>query len=219
MSGSRPIQVLIVDDHPAVREGLATRISLQKDMQVCGEAVDIGSAVKLIGETKPDVAVVDVSLRSGNGLDLIKHAKDNFPELKILVYSMHPEALYASRALRAGALGYVTKDRETEYIMNAIRKVSEGKVCLSEMMTDKLLRQNVGGAAIDRATLIEILSDRELEAFRFVGEGLDVREISEKMFVSPKTVETYCARIREKLGIKTGRQLIQTAAQWVAGQT
>jgi DNA-binding NarL/FixJ family response regulator len=209
-------RVLIVDDHPAVREALALRISRQTDLAVCGEAADMGEALCLIADEQPDVAVVDISLKSGNGIDLIKRIKDRNDRIRILVWSMHSESLYAERALRAGALGYVNKDQATDRIVEAIRQVLAGKVWLSEAMAERMLRRAVGGTRdeVTRSPL-EVLADRELEVFRLIGEGARTAEIAERLHLSVKTVETYRDRIRQKLDLADGTKLAHYATQWV----
>jgi DNA-binding NarL/FixJ family response regulator len=207
-------KVLIVDDHPVVREGLALRISTQPDLQVCGEAEDVNGAMKLFAETKPDVAIVDLSLKSGSGIELIKRLKVKDSTVRILVWSMHDENLYAERALRAGALGYINKENATERIIEAIRCVLGGKVYLSDQLAARLLTRAVGNGAKIRHSPIEALSDRELEVFQFMGNGLDTQQIADKMHLSPKTVETYRTRIKEKLHVAKNAELIQRAVQW-----
>ena len=207
-------RALIVDDHPAVREALALRISRQPDMKVCGEAADMRDALRLIADSEPDVAVVDISLKTGSGIDLIKRIKDRSDRVRILVWSMHSESLYAERALRAGALGYVNKDQATDRIVEAIRRVLAGKVWLSEVMAERLLQRSVGGSGEDRSPL-DVLADRELEVFRLIGEGVKTAEIAERLHLSVKTVETYRDRIRQKLDLSDGTKLVHYATQWV----
>jgi DNA-binding NarL/FixJ family response regulator len=209
-------KVLIVDDHPVVREGLALRIARQPDMTVSGEAADINEALRLIGERQPDVAVVDIALKNGDGIDLVKRLKTRGELVRILVWSMFSEGLYAERALRAGAMGFVTKDMPTEEILEAIRRVGEDRVYVSPTMADRLLQRAVGGKETVKPSAIELLSDRELEAFRLTGQGLDTRQVAERMHVSPKTVETYQARIKDKLQLMNSRELFQRAVQWVS---
>ena len=209
-------RVLIVDDHPAVREALALRIGRQPDLEVCGEAADMSEALRLVAEARPDVAVVDLSLKTGSGIDLIKRIKDRNDGARVLVWSMHSESLYAERALRAGALGYVNKDQATDRIVEAIRRVLEGRVYLSEAMTERLLQRAVGGAReeVTRSPL-DVLADRELEVFRLIGEGMKTAGIAERLHLSVKTVETYRDRIRQKLGLSDGTKLAHYATQWV----
>jgi DNA-binding NarL/FixJ family response regulator len=209
-------RVLIVDDHPAVREALALRIGRQSDLQVCGEAADVGDALRLIANTQPDVAVVDISLKSGNGIDLIKRIKDRNNHVRMVVWSMHSEYLYAERALRAGALGYVNKDQATDTIVEAIRRVLAGKVYLSDAMAERMLHRAVGGETEDLTrSPMDVLTDRELEVFRMVGAGVKTAEIAEQMHLSIKTIETYRDRIRKKLDLKDGTQLAHFATQWI----
>jgi DNA-binding NarL/FixJ family response regulator len=210
----QPAKVLIVDDHPVVREGLAMLIDRQPDLEVCGEAADIAEAVRQAAAVKPDVAVVDIGLKTGNGLDLIRRLKAQDDTLRVLVWSMFGERLYAERSLRAGALGYITKEQATDQIIDAIRKVRDGRVYLSTAMAERLLKSAVG-ASIDRHS-IDRLSNRELEVFRLVGNGMDTKEVAEIMKVSAKTVETYQSRIKDKLNLKSGRELLQRAAQWLS---
>jgi len=207
-------KVLIVDDHPVVREGLAMLIDRQPDLEVCGEASDIAEGVQQAASTKPDVAVVDIGLKNGNGLDLIRRLKSRDRSLRILVWSMFGERLYAERSLDAGALGYITKEQATDQIIDAIRHIREGKVYVSEAVKDRMLKRAVGARVAGSS--IDCLSNRELEVFRLVGNGLDTKEVAHNMHVSIKTVETYQARIKEKLNLKSGRELIQRAAQWLS---
>ena len=209
-------RVLIVDDHPAVREALALRIGRQRDLKVCGEAADMSEALRLIADTEPDVAVVDISLKTGTGIDLIKRIKDRNDHIRILVWSMHSESLYAERALHAGALGYINKDQATDRIVEAIRRVLAGKVWLSEAMTDRMLQQTVGTARgeVTRSPL-QPLTDRELEVFRLIGAGLKSPEIAERLLLSVKSVKTYGYRMRQKLNLADGTKLAHYATQWV----
>ncbi|MGP0065948.1 MAG: response regulator transcription factor [Isosphaeraceae bacterium] len=215
--GPAAAKVLIVDDHPTVREGLGIRISRQPDLEVCGEAADVAEALELVATAKPDVAVIDISLKTGSGIDLIKRIKARDPSVRMLVWSMYNENLYAERALRAGAMGYIDKEQATDKIIDAIRHVLAGKVYLSESMADRFLHRTVGsgGGGMDRPA-VESLSDRELEVFQFIGQGLVTQQIAVKMHVSPKTVETYRSRIKEKLSISTAGELIRRALQWGA---
>ena len=212
----RPARILIVDDHPAVREALTIRLSREPDLEVCGEASDIAEALSAFEATKPDVAVIDISLKGGDGIDLIKRLKARDDSARLLVWSMHSESLCAERALRAGALGYINKEQATDQIVVAIRRVLEGKVYLSDAMGEKLLHRSVGEGkdSVGRAP-IESLSDRELEVFRLIGQGQKTQEIAAQMHLSAKTVETYRDRIRTKLAIPTGLELSRYALLWV----
>ena len=209
-------RVLIVDDHPAVREALALRIGLQRDLEVCGEAADMDEALRLVAKTRPHLAVVDIKLKTSDGIDLIKRIKGRCDHVHILVWSAHSEAVYAERALRAGAQGYINKDQATDCIIEAIRRVLEGKVYLSEGMTEAILQRSVGGAREgDTRSPLDVLADRELEVFRLIGDGVKTTEIAERLYLSVKTVETYRARIRQKLNLSDGTMLSHYATQWV----
>ena len=209
-------KILIVDDHPAVREALTSRIDRQPDLQVCGEAADSNEALRLVTETQPEVAVIDITLKSGNGLDLIKRIKARNESVRMLVWSMHSESLYAERALRVGALGYINKDQATEKIIEAIRRVLAGKVYLSDSMAEKLLQRAVGGKHEEVARLpLTMLADRELEVFRLLGHGVKTADIAKQLHLSVKTIETYRDRIRQKLSLADGTELIHYATQWV----
>jgi len=209
-------RVLIVDDHPAVREALALRISRQADLEVCGEAADMSEALRLVADTQPDVAVVDISLKTGCGIDLIKRSKDRNDTVRMLVWSTHSEALYAERALHAGALGYINKDQATDKIVAGIRRVLEGKVYLSDAMVQTMLHRTVGGEQeeVTRSPL-EALANRELEVFRLIGQGVKTAAIAERLHLSVKTIETYRDRIREKLDLSDGTELAHYATQWM----
>ena len=209
-------RVLIVDDHPAVREALALRIGRQRDLKVCGEAADMSEALRLIADTEPDVAVVDISLKTGTGIDLIKRIKDRNDHIRILVWSMHSESLYAERALHAGALGYINKDQATDRIVEAIRRVLAGKVWLSENMTERMLQQTVGTArGATTPSPLQALADGELEVFRLIGAGLKTTEIAERLHLSVKSVETCRDRIRQKLNLADTTKLVRYATHWV----
>jgi DNA-binding NarL/FixJ family response regulator len=207
-------RILIVDDHPVVCEGLALQIATQPDLEVCGEAEDIAGALAVLDSTAPDVAIVDISLKNCNGIDLIHRIKDRNDRVRILVWSMYPENLYAERALRAGAQGYLNKAQPTQHVLEAIREVLAGKVYLSSEIADELLR-NVVGDKSGAQSPISQLSNRELQAFELIGQGLTTELIAAKMHVSRKTVDTYRARIKEKLGVESVPELIQRAVQWV----
>jgi DNA-binding NarL/FixJ family response regulator len=214
---SKPVaRVLIVDDHPAVREALTIRIVAQPDLEVCGEAADANEALRLAAATDPDVAVIDIALKNGNGIDLIKRLKARNDKFRAIVWSMYSEDLYAERAMRAGAMGYINKEQATTKIIEAIRRVLDGKMYLSAAMTEKLLKRSVGQAGQDSGrSPIDPLSDRELDVFRLIGQGRKTQEIADQLHLSVKTVETYRDRIREKLDLKDGSELARSAVQWV----
>ena len=179
-STSAPAKILIVDDHPAVREGLMSRISRQRDLIVCGEAATVAEALWLVEITEPDVVVIDISLREGNGIDLVKRIRARDGSVRMLVCSMHPDSLYAERALRAGALGYINKDNTTGHILDAIRSVRDGEVYLSDGEMRRLVRKTIGHS--DKPGLsLESLSDRELEIFKLIGEGQSTSEIASQL--------------------------------------
>ena len=210
----RRARVLIVDDHPIVRDGLAAELATEPDLEVCGEAEDVAGALEQIRSARPDVAIIDISLKNGNGVDLIKRLRARNDPVRIVVWSMYPEDLYAERALRAGAQGYVHKGRATREILDALRAVLAGKIYLSGDQADRLLQRLVSGQTVERSP-IEALSDRELEAFELMGQGLTTEAIAQKMHISPKTVETFRTRIKEKLGLNNITELIQRATRWV----
>ncbi len=208
-------KVLIVDDHPAVREGLAVRISSQPDLEVCGEAEDVAAAMKLIETSRPDVVVVDIQLKTGNGLDLIERIKAHDKSIRILAWSMYPDALYAQRALHAGALGYINKENTTARIVDAIRRVHDGKIYLCEQTAEQLLGEAIGGTRHRKAVGTESLSDRELEVFRLISQGLSVSQIAQRLHRSNHTVEAHRQAIKRKLNLKTATELTRAAMQWM----
>ncbi len=210
-------RILIVDDHPVVREGLAIHIATQPDLEVCGEADDISTALALVESARPDVAIIDISLKNCNGIDLIQRIKARKDQMRMLVWSMYPENLYAERALRAGAQGYLNKAQPTENVLEAIRDVLAGKLYVSGETADELLHALVGEQT-RTCSPFEQLSNRELQAFELIGHGLTTESIATKMHVSRKTVDTYRARIKEKLGVNNVPELIQRAVQWVMDQ-
>jgi DNA-binding NarL/FixJ family response regulator len=209
-------KLVIVDDHPIVREGLAMQIATEPDLELCGEAKDSAGALDLIETNHPDLVLVDIALGNSNGLDLIRRIRERFDEIYILVWSMYPENLYAERALRAGAQGYLNKAQPTSQVLEAIRRVLAGKIFISGEAADDLLHTVIGDRARERSP-IDRLSNRELEAFELMGQGLSTESIASKMHVSRKTIETYRAKIKEKLGVKTLPELMQRAVLWALG--
>ncbi|MBS1801842.1 MAG: response regulator transcription factor [Acidobacteria bacterium] len=206
--------VLVIDDHPLLRQGIAMLINQQTDLRVCGEAEDMRVALQCIVQLNPDIIVLDISLKGPDGLEVLKTIRATNADIPVLVLSMHDESIYAERALRARANGYIMKQEATEKVLVAIRRILEGEVYLSEAMSKKLLQQFIDGASSPLESRVAALSDRELEVFRLIGEGRATREIAEELHLSVKTVETYQAHIKEKLGLKSGRELIQHAIQW-----
>jgi len=205
--------VFVVDDHPLLRQGLALMIDREPDLMVCGEAEEAQAALKEVAARKPDILIVDISLKGPDGIDLLKNLRALYPDLPVLILSMHDESIYAERALRARANGYIMKQEATEKVLVAIRRILAGDIYLSEKMANKLLHQYVSGPARNEQSRLSALSDRELEVFRQIGEGRSTREIAENLHLSIKTVETYQAHIKEKLSLRTGRELVQHAIQ------
>jgi DNA-binding NarL/FixJ family response regulator len=214
----RKINVLIVDDHTMVREGLTGFLLRQPDLEVCGEAEDAVEAMRQVIDKRPDLAIIDISLRSGNGLELVKRIHSEHERVKILVLSMHDESLFAERAIRAGAMGYLNKQQPRQKIIEAIRCILEGRVYLSPDMTERVLSRTLGRSQDQSRSPIESLSDRELEVFELIGHGQTVREIARKLELSPKTVETYRENIKVKLDIDNATELVRHATQWVMEQ-
>jgi DNA-binding NarL/FixJ family response regulator len=206
--------VLVVDDHPLMRQGLALLINQQEDMEVCGEAEEAQAAMQAIARRRPDILILDISLNGPDGLELLKSIRASDPVLPVLILSMHDEAIYAERALRARANGYIMKQEASEKVLVAIRRILNGDLYLSDRMSNKMLQQFIGGAPSMIQSRIAALSDRELEVFRMIGAGRATREIADDLHLSIKTVETYQAHIKEKLSLRSGRELIQHAIQW-----
>ena len=205
--------VFIVDDHPLLRRGLALMIDREPDLTVCGEAEDALAAMKAIALKKPDILIVDISLNGPDGLELLKGLRAQHPHLPVLILSMHDESIYAERALRARANGYIMKQEATEKVLIAVRKILNGEIYLSDRMASKLLHQYIGSARSELPSELSALSDRELEVFRLIGEGRSTRQIAEELHLSMKTVETYQAHIKDKLSLASGRELVQHAIQ------
>ena len=208
-------RVLLVDDHPILRAGLRKLIDHEPDMMVCGEAEDGPKAFELAGTVQPDVAVIDISLKGSNGIELIKNLKARYPDLPTLVLSMHDESLYAERALRAGSRGYIMKEEAIEQVLVAIRRALAGEIFLSDRMKSKMIQQMASGKGKAVASPIEQLTDRELEVFRLIGEGCSTRQIAGQLHLSIRTVEAYREYIKAKLGLKNATELVQHAFHWV----
>jgi DNA-binding NarL/FixJ family response regulator len=210
-------KVLLIDDHPIMRAGLAERINHEADMEVCGEAGSAFEAMQAIGSKTPDVAIVDISLGDSHGLGLIKDIRIRYPKLAMLVFSMHDEALYAERALHAGARGYVMKQEAPQNLLNAIRRVLLGDIYLSEEMTRKLLGGIAGGREVKRAaTAADQLSDREYEVFELIGRGFGTTEIARMLHLSAKTVSAHRQHIKQKLGLADGGALLRHAIRCIS---
>jgi DNA-binding NarL/FixJ family response regulator len=206
--------VFVVDDHPLLRQGLALMINQEPDLEVCGQAEEAQAAMQAIAQIQPDILIVDISLNGPDGLDLLKNIRALYPDLPVLILSMHDEAIYAERALRARANGYIMKQEASEKVLVAVHRILNGEVYLSDRMANKMLQQYIGKTAPAMESRLSSLSDRELEVYRLIGEGRATREIAEELHLSVKTVETYQAHLKEKLSLRTGRELIQHAIQW-----
>ncbi|MBN1796770.1 MAG: response regulator transcription factor [Sedimentisphaerales bacterium] len=211
-------QVLIVDDHPVVRDGLTTIINHEQDLNVCGEADDAHQALKAATELKPDVVVVDISLKNSDGIELTKSIKAGHPKLPVIVLSVHDESLYAERALLAGAKAYLMKDTVSENIVKAIRMVLSGEIYVSDTISKKFLHKIASDKAGTTKTPIESLSDREFEIFRLIGDGLKASQIARQLHLSTKTIETYRSRIKEKLNLPNASELLQYSIKWAKSQ-
>ena len=207
-------KVFVVDDHPIVRERVAELINQEPDLVVCGEAEDAVQAVKAIAAAAPDIAIVDITLKDTYGIELIKQLKDLRPKLPILVLSMHDESLYGERALRAGAKGYLTKQEASKKIVDAIRRILRGEIYVSDKLAGSLVRKVAGGNDQGGGSPVDVLTDRELEVFQLLGQGLTVREVAERLFVSAKTVEAHREHIKQKLNFKTSSELLRFAIQY-----
>jgi DNA-binding NarL/FixJ family response regulator len=211
---ARKSRVFIVDDHPLVREGLANLINEQGDLIVCGEAEDSVEAITRLATARPDVALIDISLKNESGLELVKNLKVQFPSVALIVLSMHDEALYAERALRAGARGYVMKRETTKSVLASIRQVLKGGVYVSERVVNRIAARSGGSRKAAASSPVERLSDRELEIFRLLGEGRTPSQIASDLNLSLKTVQAYCARAKEKFGVTSLTELLRAALRW-----
>ena len=207
-------RVFLVDDHPLVREWLTNLIQQQPDLIVCGESEDAPEALEKISATGPDVAIVDISLKHGSGIELIKDLKRMHPAIAVIVLSMHDERLYAERALRAGARGYIMKRETAKKVIMAIRQVLAGKIYMSESLAAIFAEKFVDGRLPTGGSLVEQLSDRELETFQLLGKGYETRQVAEMMNVSMKTVQAHCAHIKEKLKLTNAAELLREAVRW-----
>ncbi len=207
-------RIFIVDDHPLVREGLANLINQQDDLTVCGEAEDAAQALAGIGVARPDLALIDISLKTASGLELVKDLGVHFPLVALVVLSMHDELLYAERSLRAGARAYVMKRETTKDVLTAIRQVLGGDVYVSERVVNAMARRLGSSRKAATSSPVEQLSDRELEIFRLLGQGLTTSQIAADLHLSLKTVQAYCARAKEKFGVNSLSELLRAAIRW-----
>lgn len=207
-------RVLLVDDHPIVRQGLALLIDREPDLCVCGEAEGAHTAFHAIETLRPDLVVLDISLSGPDGLDVLKEIRMKTENLPVLILSMHDESIYAERAMRAGANGYIMKQEATERVLIAIRRILQGDVYLSDRLTNTMLQQYVHGASQAKKSPLVNLTDRELEVFRLIGEGHGTRQIADELHLSVKTIESYQAHLKEKLALRNARELVQHAIEW-----
>jgi DNA-binding NarL/FixJ family response regulator len=207
-------RVFIIDDHPLVREGLTNLINGQDDLVVCGEANDSAETINGITKARPDVALIDISLKNESGLELVKALASRFPHVALIVLSMHDEALYAERALRAGARGYVMKHETSKSVLASIRRVLTGGVYVSERLVNKMALRVASSQESAVSSPVERLSDRELEIFRLLGQGRTTSQIAADLNLSLKTVQAYCARAKEKFGVTSLTELLRAAIRW-----
>ena len=212
------VRVLLVDDHPAIREAVADTLEGTMDMEVCGEASSADGAFRMVEKLEPDVAVIDVSLDDAHGLDLVQNIRSQYSDVKMIVFSMYDENVYAERAIRAGASGYLMKSEPTKRIIEAIRSVKRGEVYLSRKMASRILNKVAMGRTSEPNFAIDELTDREMAVFQMLGEGYSVQDIEERLNLSRKTIETYRRRAKEKLGFDTVSELLQFSVQWTYGQ-
>jgi len=215
---TRKNRVFLVDDHPIVRQGLTLLINREADMSVCGEAEDAHTAIQAVSTVKPDILIVDISLNGPDGLDLLKDLRMRYPDLPVLILSMHDEGIYAERALRAGAQGYIMKQEAAEKVLVALRRILSKEIYVSERIANRMLQRYIGSRGAGRPASVADLTDRELEVFRLIGEGHSTRRIAEELHISVKTVESYQAHIKEKLSLRSARELVQHAIQWSVGE-
>jgi DNA-binding NarL/FixJ family response regulator len=213
-SAQKPARVFLVDDHPMVRERLAEIINREPDLTVCGEAEDRHEAIAAIPSRKPDLLIVDLTLKNSDGLELIKDVHSRWPKVRMLVVSMHEESLYAERVIRAGAQGYITKQEATRKILLAIRRVLAGNLYLNEKVAAHIIGRLAAHSGSVAATPAEVLADRELQVFELTGRGLSTSQVAARLHIAVKTVETYRARIKEKLKLKSTHELLQWAIAW-----
>jgi DNA-binding NarL/FixJ family response regulator len=216
-AGVRRARILLVEDHPIVRQGLAQLLGQTPDLEICAFAEDSLSAVQAVKTESPDLAIVDISLQSADGLELVKDLRARKFHLPVLILSMHQESVYAQRAMRAGAQGYVMKGEPTPRLLAAVRKVLSGGLFFSEEVTSELLRRQIGGESAVLSPM-ELLTDKELQIFRLIGQGRSTREIAEALLRSVKTIEAHRENMKLKLGIKNSPQLVRAAVEWSASE-
>ncbi|MGD2218050.1 MAG: response regulator transcription factor [Gemmatimonadales bacterium] len=211
-------RIVLVDDHALVRRGLAEMIDRESDLEVCGEAADVSEALDLIETAEPELAIVDITLKEGSGLELIKQIKLRYPAVRMLVLSMHDEKIYAERALRAGATGYLNKEEPADKVIEAVREVLAGRIYLSGQMADRILQRLVDRESDLERSPIDALSDRELEVLELIGRGLTTSQIAKELHLSRKTVDTYRENLKAKLQLSTAAELVRFAVAWTLDQ-
>lgn len=216
--GKRIVRILLVDDHPLVRERLAEIINHESDLHVCGEAEDRHDALVLVKSRRPHLVILDLTLKNSDGIELIKDIHSESPDLRMLVVSMHDESLHAERVIRAGALGYITKQEATRNILLAIRRVLAGNIYLNENIATHIIGRLTARSGPVALTPAELLTDREMQVFELTGRGRDTREIADQLRISLKTVETYRTRIRHKLNLHAKSDLLRCAIAWAHDQ-
>lgn len=212
-------RLFLVDDHPVTRQGVAVLINQEPDLMVCGEADSTPLALDLIQRSRPDLAIIDITLKSTSGIELMKNIKTLLPDMPVLIMSMHDESLYAERALRAGAKGYIMKHEASEKILTAIRRVLSGELYLSEKMKEKMLHRLVKSRKDEVVFSIDTLSDREMEVFQLIGNGYSTRQIAAKLNLSVKTIDSYREHLKLKLRLEKGADLVKHAIQWVRSES
>jgi DNA-binding NarL/FixJ family response regulator len=212
-------RIFLVDDHPITRQGVAVLINQTSDLMVCGEADSAPSAIQLIPKAAPDLAIIDITLKTTSGIELLKNIKAIMPDLLVLIMSMHDESLYAERALRAGAKGYVMKQAASENILVAIRRILSGELYLSDRMKEKMLHRLVKSRKDEVVFSIDTLSDREMEVFQLIGNGFSTRQIATKLSLSVKTIDSYREHLKLKLHLEKGSDLVRHAIQWVRSES
>jgi len=215
--GQRQRTVLVIDDHPIVRQGLVQLIEREPDLRVCGEAADLREARARLSKTTPDIVILDLSLRDGDGLELVKDIRSKNEQLPVLVLSMHDEAIYAERLLSAGANGYIMKQAAADELLQAVRRVLGGGIYVSDAVGARMIERFAVSGRVQRADPIERLSNRELQVLNMIGRGRTTREIAENLSLSVKTIESHRQRIKKKLNLETAPQLVQFAVNWYSG--
>jgi len=215
---SPKLKVLLVDDHPITRQGMKALVNQQPNLEVCGEADNAAYAIELVGRLRPDLAIVDIALKTTNGIELTKNIKVHAPNLPVLIVSMHDEGLYAERALRAGAMGYLMKQEASEKIIAAIQRLLQGEIYLSDKIKEKMLHRFVNKKGEGMVFSIDTLSDREMEVFQLIGNGYSTRQIAQKLNLSSKTIDSYREHLKLKLNLESGAELVRHAIQWARSE-